>query len=92
MNREESKSKEEIAQWVITNRYSKSEFEKVSDHEMFHNTIDMIGNLTNQQSKWISDEEILKEAETQWENISIPAVLAFKEGAKWMRSLLTKPR
>ena len=28
--------KEEIAQWVINNRYPKSEKEKVSDAEMYH--------------------------------------------------------
>jgi len=27
---------EEIAQWVINNRFPKSEFEKTSDHEMYY--------------------------------------------------------
>ena len=30
------KTTKEIAQWVIDNRYSKSENEKVSDVEMYH--------------------------------------------------------
>jgi len=29
----------EIAQWVIDNRYPKSESEKVSDHEMYHELV-----------------------------------------------------
>lgn len=30
------KTKEEIAQWIIDNRYPKSENDKVSDFEMYH--------------------------------------------------------
>ena len=33
---------EELAQWVIDNRYPKSENNKVSDHEMYHTIIDTI--------------------------------------------------
>lgn len=33
---------EEISQWVINNRYAKSEFEKVSDFEMFHELTEQI--------------------------------------------------
>lgn len=40
---------EEIAQWVIDNRYSKSEFEKVSDFEMFHEIVRMIGNIEKEK-------------------------------------------
>ena len=36
---------EEIAQWVIDNRYPKSEYEKVSDSEMYHEIIAMIKGL-----------------------------------------------
>jgi len=36
-------TKEELAQWVINNRYPRSENEKVSDHEMFQFIIE---NLT----------------------------------------------
>lgn len=32
----------EIAQWVIDNRYPKSESEKVSDHEMYHELVSKI--------------------------------------------------
>jgi len=32
--------KEELAQWVIDNRYPKSEKEKISDHEMYHTIVD----------------------------------------------------
>lgn len=36
------KTAEEIAQWVIDNRYPKSEKEKISDHEMYHMIVDSI--------------------------------------------------
>jgi hypothetical protein len=38
---------EEKAQWVINNRYSKSEHEKVSDAEMFHLVKDAITEALN---------------------------------------------
>lgn len=38
-------SSEKIAQWVIDNRYSKSEKQKVSDLEMYHEIIDRIKRL-----------------------------------------------
>lgn len=38
--------KEEIAQWVIDNRYAKSEKEKVSDFEMYHLLIEKIEALS----------------------------------------------
>jgi len=41
------KSSKEIAQWVIDNRYSKSEHEKVSDLEMYHEIVDSIEKLSN---------------------------------------------
>ena len=37
---------ETIAQWVIENRYPKSENEKVSDSEMYHTIVDMLRLLT----------------------------------------------
>lgn len=33
---------EYIAQWVISNRYPKSEFDKVSDHDLYYGLIDRI--------------------------------------------------
>ena len=39
---------EEVAQWVINNRYAKSELEKVSDFEMYHTII-------NKCSKWMQE-------------------------------------
>lgn len=35
-------SKEEIAQWVIDNRYPKSELNKMDSHELYHGLIDKI--------------------------------------------------
>ena len=37
----------EIAQWVIDNRYPKSENEKVSDMEMYHELVESIEKLCN---------------------------------------------
>lgn len=39
------KTAEEIAQWVIDNRYTKSENNKVSDSEMFYTLVKSIANL-----------------------------------------------
>lgn len=39
------KTPEQIAQWVIDNRYPKSENEKVSDHEMYHYILEKINIL-----------------------------------------------
>ena len=41
------KTPEEIAQWVIDNRYPQNEKQKVSDAEMYHNLVDSIANLCN---------------------------------------------
>ena len=38
-------TKELIAQWVIDNRYGKSENDKVSDSEMYHKLVDEIESL-----------------------------------------------
>ena len=34
-----------IAQWIIDNRYPKSENNKISDSEMFYYLLDKIGNI-----------------------------------------------
>jgi hypothetical protein len=39
------KTKQEIAQWVIDNRYPKSENNKVSDFEMYHTLIEEMNQL-----------------------------------------------
>jgi hypothetical protein len=36
---------EEIAQWVIDNRYPKSDKEKLSDFEMYHIIVEKIKNI-----------------------------------------------
>ena len=40
-------NKEQIAQWVIDNRYSKSENNKVSDSEMYYTLIDKLEEAIN---------------------------------------------
>jgi hypothetical protein len=47
------KSIEEIAQWVINNRYPKNELEKVSDAEMYQTLVQEIYNLLNPTDKKI---------------------------------------
>lgn len=39
------KTAEQIAQWVIDNRYPKSENNKVSDSEMYHKLVESIAKL-----------------------------------------------
>lgn len=36
---------EEIAQWVIDNRYPKSEDDKISDHELYYELVEKIKDL-----------------------------------------------
>jgi hypothetical protein len=48
---------EKVAQWIINNRYTRSEFEKVSDSEMYYTIIDKVSKL---QQKRIYNEEDLK--------------------------------
>jgi len=55
MNNEEIKK---IAQWVIDNRYPKSEKEKVSDSEMYHNIVDKLSQPTQGD---VTVEEFYKE-------------------------------
>jgi hypothetical protein len=42
---------QELAQWVIDNRYPKSEEEKTSDLEMFHTIVDTFSELTKANEK-----------------------------------------
>lgn len=41
----EMKTAEEIAQWVIDNRYQNSDFDKISDDEMYNILVDSINKL-----------------------------------------------
>jgi hypothetical protein len=47
------KTPEQIAQWVISNRYPKSEQDKVSDHEMYHFILENI-NVLLEPTDWDS--------------------------------------
>jgi len=40
----------EIAQWVIDNRYPKSEYDKISDSEMYHTLVDKMGEVLKHDS------------------------------------------
>jgi len=42
------KTIQEIAQWVISNRYPKSENDKVSDAEMYHTLIEAMNQVLRQ--------------------------------------------
>ena len=42
---------QELAQWVIDNRYSKSAKEKISDLEMYHTIVDEFANLSKANEK-----------------------------------------
>ena len=44
-------TKEEIAQWVIDNRYQKSELIKVSDFELYHLLVEQIDLYAQQVAK-----------------------------------------
>ena len=58
------KTAEQIAQWVIDNRYPKSENNKVSDSEMYHElvesiaklcTIPRVSNSYSDEPDWVKD-------------------------------------
>lgn len=53
---------EEVAQWVINNRYAKSELEKVSDFEMYNTIIDKCSKWQQEQDKNKYSEEDLEKA------------------------------
>jgi len=59
-SKKESKKEtlEKNAQWVVLNRYAKNEFEKVSDHEMYHAIIEKVSKW--QQEQTYSDKEVLR--------------------------------
>jgi len=50
-------TKEEIAQWVIDNRYPKSDKLKVSDSEMYHMLVDNIEELLRDYNRWFKQQD-----------------------------------
>jgi hypothetical protein len=42
---------QELAQWVIDNRYPKSQNDKISDFEMYHTIVDSLTNLSVTKEK-----------------------------------------
>jgi len=63
---------EEVAQWVINNRYAKSELEKVSDFEMYNTIIDKC-------SKW-QQERSYSEEEVKFQTNKLLNDLLYKQG------------
>lgn len=53
---------EDIAQWVIDNRYPKNEKDKVSDHELYHGIIERIDKVKNLVKPDVSGNEALRVA------------------------------
>ena len=51
---------EEIAQWVINNRYPKSEKEKIEDAEMYYFIVDAINKLNKSTDNEIMKEQIIE--------------------------------
>ncbi len=51
------KTAEEIAQWVIDNRYAKSENNKIDDRELYDTLVNEIKSYRSQVSELPSDEE-----------------------------------
>lgn len=74
-------TKENIAQWVIDNRYSKSEFDKLSDSEMYYTLIDKIEQAINYKRcstelkdkeaqdfyKWLKDNKYTRANSLIWQ-------------------------
>ena len=54
------KTAEQIAQFVIDNRYPKSENDKISDAEMYHAIVEQIASLrVAEANKWVSVKDRL---------------------------------
>jgi len=68
------KTAEEIAQWVINNRYPKSENNKVSDFEMYNELVKLIAN----QSKPLPSDEVVKKQ------------MPINEYCQWLEDLTTR--
>ena len=52
------KTAEEIAQWVIDNRYAKSENNKIDDRELYDTLVNEIKSYRSQVSELPSDEDV----------------------------------
>mgnify|MGYP006342334579 CR=1 FL=1 len=62
----------EIAQWVIDNRYPKSELEKVSDHELYYGLIEKLTSLPTSWTPITGEASLPKDDEAlclfaEWE-------------------------
>jgi hypothetical protein len=96
-------SLEQLAQWVIDNRYPKSEKEKVSDFEMYHTIVDWQSSQpinsgwasvetipTEQEINNLVESDLPNSSEYQKYDKEIQSLLmaATKAGAKWFRNSL----
>lgn len=61
---------EEIAQYIVDNRHSKSEFEKVSDSELYHFIVDSVKELEQQKQSDIDElVEFIKDINSRTSNM-----------------------
>ena len=81
------KEPEEIAQWVIDNRYPKSEWQKVPDAEMFNYIVSEIKESSLSQPTDAQIEEAGLALTKSRTDFSIGRKIGFVEGARWLRSL-----
>jgi hypothetical protein len=76
------KTIQEIAQWVIDNRYPKSENNKVSDAEMYHTLIEAMNQVLRQSPVVGRSEQLLSFFEHIQREYKIEADVTFSEALK----------
>lgn len=72
----------EIAQWVIDNRYPKNELEKLSDLELYHGLVEKINECANDKAKYHCEQQV-KAIEEKAECVCLTKVIsgmAYVEG------------
>ena len=88
-------NKEEIAQWVIDNRYPKNEQSKMSDAEMYHTLIDKLTppqqtvSAPERTAKEEAERLAMKPLPIMWYNEVIEALKSANVSIVWHEEVLT---
>lgn len=78
---------EEIAQWVIDNRYAKNENQKISDIEMYHTLVEKITSVWSDKK---NEQNILKNKSMEIKIKTIDDSLTIRENGGLMEITMTQ--
>ena len=81
------KTIQEIAQWVIDNRYPKSENDKVSDFEMYHTLIEAMNQVLRQPLVSGRSEQLKAFREWTRENLTQEDIISQTAIDRYLESL-----